>query len=217
MIVVDSSSIISLAVNCLCPVMESFGAQFVVTPKVYDEIVSTPSGNRRFALEAMRIKTLLSSGVVQIQPVKTDLHERILYAANKVYSIQGKDLKIIHHAEAEALGLAGEVNAKAFLIDERTTRLLAEDPYELKELLSYRNRADVKVNEVWLKKFKDVLPNIPMIRSAEIVAIAYEKGLLTKMHEVEDKSVLEAALAALKFSGCSISWDEIHEYEKAVI
>lgn len=217
MIVVDSSSIISLAVNCMCSVLEQFDAGFAVTPKVYDEIVSRPSQNKRFALESMRIRRLLSSGVIVVQSPKTGLSDDILSASNRIYSIRGRDLKIIHPAESEAIGLAGEIGAKALMIDERTTRLLVEDPFELQELLSYRNKTEVKVNESWLRRLKEIMPPMPILRSAEIVAIAYEKGFLTRMHDVEDKTVLEAALSALKFSGCAITWEEIEEYQKAVI
>jgi hypothetical protein len=217
MIVVDSSSIISLAVNCLCSVIPSLDAGFMITPKVYAEIVSRPAENKRFALESMRIKMLVSSGAIIVQEPKGKIHDELLNAANRIYSIRGKELRIIHPAEAEVVGLAAEIGAKAILIDERTTRLLMEDPYGLRELLSYRNRADVRVNEAWLRKFKEIAPKIPLLRSAELVAVAYEKGLLTRMHDVEDKSVLEAALAALKFSGCAITWEEIEEYKKAVI
>jgi len=217
MIVVDSSSIISLAVNCLCPLMNSLNVSFATTPKVYDEVISKPTGNKRFALEAMRIKRLFDTASVVVQSPKTDLGERILHAANRIYRVRGKEMTIIHPAEAEAMALASEIGARAFLIDERTTRLLLEDPHSLRDLLSYRNQADVRIDEVSLKRMGDILPDIPVIRSAEIVAIGYEKGFLTGMHGVEDKSVLEAALDALKFSGCAISWGEIDDYMKAVI
>jgi len=217
MIVVDSSSIISLATNCMCSILDRLGAEFAITPKVYEEIISRPSENRRFALESMRIRRLVSSGTVVVKKPKGDLHERILDAANSTYLVRGRVLRIIHHAEAESIALATEIGANAIMIDERTTRLLMEDPMELKELLSYRNREDVQVNGMRLRQLTDIMPKIPLIRSTELVAVAYEKGLLTDMYRVEDKSVLEAALSALKFSGCAISWEEIGEYSKAVI
>jgi predicted nucleic acid-binding protein len=217
MIVVDSSSIISLAVNCLSHVLNKFDAKFFITPMVYEEVISRPSGSRRFALESMRIQLLIKSGALVVQKPKGDLTNRVLDAANRIYEIKGRELKIIHPAEAEAIALADEIGAEAFLIDERTTRLLMEDPYELKELLSHRNKADVRVDEGQLRRLRGILPDVPVIRSAELVAVAYEKGHLTRMHGVEDKSVLEAALSALKFSGCSITWDEIGEYQRVVI
>jgi predicted nucleic acid-binding protein len=217
MIVVDSSSVISLAVNCLCPLMSKLNVKFIITPKVHEEIVGKPAGSRRFALESMRIRRLLASGALVVRESKSNLSDRILGEANRVYSIKGRRLKIIHPAEAEAVALAGEIGADALLIDERTTRLLMEDPYELRELLSHRNKAKVSLDESCVKKLKGILPDIPIIRSAELTAVAYERGLLTRMHGVEDKRVLEAALSALKFSGCAITWDEIGEYQKAVI
>jgi predicted nucleic acid-binding protein len=217
MIVVDSSSIISLAVNCLCPLMGSLGQRFIITPKVFEEIVTKPSNNKRFALESLRIQRLISSGDIVVERSKSDISGRVLAAANKIYSIRGKNLKIIHEAECEVLALAREFGAKAILIDERITRLLIEDPGALKELLSHRNKAKVKMDEVWLKKFQEMVPDVSIIRSSEVVGIAYEKGLLTRMHNVEDKMVLDAALSALKFSGCAITWEEIADYQKAVI
>ncbi|MBD3388792.1 MAG: hypothetical protein GF416_06965 [Candidatus Altiarchaeales archaeon] len=217
MIVVDSSSIISMAVNCLCPVIGKLGVEFTITPKVYEEIISKPSGSKRFALESMRINQLIKSGSLVVRKCESDLGDRILSAANKIYSIKGKNLKIIHAAESEAIGLAGEMNAKALLIDERTTRLLMEDPYELRKLLSHRNKKEVNMDDQALREIKELMPDIPVIRSAEVTAVAYEKGILTRMHGVADKDVLGAALSALKFSGCAITWDEVKEYEKAVI
>ena len=55
---------------------------------------------------------------------------------------------------------------------------------------------------------KDNLKNlekIKVIRSTELMYIAYKKGLI----DVADKRVLEAILFALKYGGCSISEKEI--------
>lgn len=217
MIVVDSSSVISLAVNCLSPLINRVQYGFAITPKVKKEIVDKPSSGKRFVLESMRIKRLISSGAIKVMKCKTDLSDRILSASNRVYSVKGKNLRIIHAAEAEAVALAQEIDADALLIDERTMRLLMEDPNELRVLLSHRNKADVKLDEAALKVLEGIMPEVPIIRSAELAAVAYEKGILTRMHGVNDKSVLTAALNALKYSGCAITWEEISEYDKAVI
>ena len=217
MIVADSSSIISLAVNCLSPVLRKLDADFVVTPRVYEEIIVRPAGSTRFALEAMRIKTLVDSGAIKLVQVRQNTGHELLKVANRVYKIRGRELKIIHPAEAEAMAYACGCRADALLIDERITRLLIEDPVSLRDLLSHRNKADVKMNEGKLKRFQAIVSDMPIIRSSEVVAVAYEKGILTRMHGVEDKKVLDAALTALKSSGCAISWDEISEYQKAVI
>ncbi len=212
MIVVDSGSIISLAMNCLCPVLGMMGRKFVITPKVYHEIIERPSESRRFALESLRIAMLVANGVVQVRQPTNRLAERILDIANQTYEIRGRPMTIIHHAEAEVIGLAQEIGAAAIMMDERTTRLLMEDPMDLRELLSHRNAADVRVNKKRLDALRDVLPKIPVIRSAEIIAVAYEKGFLTQLYGIDDKKVLDSALSALKYSGCAITWEEIDEY-----
>ena len=53
------------------------------------------------------------------------------------------------------------------------------------------------------KKFK-------VIRSTELIYVAYKKGLV----KLKGKLVLDALLWALKFKGCSISGDEIREIKK---
>jgi predicted nucleic acid-binding protein len=212
MIVVDSGSIISLAMNCLCPVLGMMGRKFIITPQVYKELIERPSEGRRFALESMRIGNLVTSGVVRITPPSTNLGCEILDAANKIYKIGGRPVRIIHEAEAEVIAVAGEVGAKAACIDERTMRLLVEDPESLRSLLERRNKQKVSVNRKWLRRIQEMLPKIPIIRSSEIVAVAYERGYLTQLYGIDDKKLLEASLSALKYSGCSISWEEIDEY-----
>ncbi|MFH1402704.1 MAG: hypothetical protein ABIH11_00360 [Candidatus Altiarchaeota archaeon] len=216
MIVVDSSSIISLAMNCLTPLMRIMREEFIVSPSVYEEIISRPSSSKRFAFESMRIRMLFDEGVLKMAESKSDLTDRILEKANSLYNIKGRHLKIIHRAETEIIALASELGADAMLLDERTTRLLLEDPYNLKELLSYRNKSKVRMDEGLLAELKGLLPDVPVIRSTELTAVAYERGFL-KPYGGADKNVLLNALSALKFSGCSISWQEIDEYDKVVI
>jgi len=59
-IVADSSSIISLAVNCMSSVLAELSAKIVVTGGIYDEIVSRPITSKRYALESLRIRRLFS-------------------------------------------------------------------------------------------------------------------------------------------------------------
>ncbi|MBU0762137.1 MAG: hypothetical protein KKD39_03865 [Candidatus Altiarchaeota archaeon] len=212
MIVVDSGSIISLAMNCLCPLMGMMGKQFVITPKVYQEIIEKPSEGKRFALESIRINRLISSGVINIMKPAGGLGDEIAQVANKIYELKGKPLSIIHPAESEVIAVASEIDASAVMIDERTTRLLIENPWSLRDLLAHRNKETIKVDKKQLKRLQDLMPQIPLIRSAELVAVAYEKGYLTQLYGIDDKKLLEASLTALKYSGCSITWEEIDEY-----
>ena len=216
MIIADSSAIISLAMNCMSSIMNELDIDIVVTDSVYEEIVTYPMNTKRYALESMRIKKLFSDGIVTIKNPSNDLTDKILNNSNSIFQINGRSLKILHEAEAEALALAKELNADAFLIDERTTRLLLENPNDLKELLSYRNQKNIAINYKELESLRRLVPKIPIIRSTEVAAIAYEKGIITKNIGMTGTHVLEAVLCALKFSGCAISWDEINEYKRII-
>ena len=67
-----------------------------------------------------------------------------------------------------------------------------------------------------LKELREVLPSVPVIRSTEIAAIAFEKKLPYISFAGDKRDVLKAILYALKFSGCSISRREIEEYPTVV-
>lgn len=214
MIVADSSSMISLGMNCMSQVLNSLGVHITVTPAIYDEIVTRPMGSKRYALEAIRIKKLFSEGVLSVEEADRSTTDSILKAANSIFGIRKKSLKIIHRGEAEALALIKGIGADAFLIDERTTRLLMEDPEGLRKLLGYRTRKDVKINQNMLESFRGIAPSVPIIRSVEIAARAYETGILGGQLCGDKDKILEAVLCALKFAGCAISWSEIEEYKR---
>ena len=91
-------------------------------------------------------------------------------------------------------------------IDERTTRMLSERPENLKKLLEKKLHTKVSYKKERVKFFSD----FKIIRSAELVYIAYKKGLVN----LSDGNVLDALLYAVKFKGCSISDDEIREIKK---
>lgn len=216
MIVADSSSIISLAINCLSQVLNSLGIRVAVTKEVYDEIITYPINTKRFALESMRIKRLFSEGVVSVKDADTGITKEILDAANSIFRINNHYLRIIHKGEAEAVSLLRKIGAEALLIDERTMRLLIENPGQLREVLSYQNGQDIGINHSNLNIFRSMVPDISVIRSSEIAAIAYEKGILGEYIGSSGNDALKATLYALKFSGCAISWQEIDEYLKII-
>ncbi|HHQ45000.1 MAG TPA: hypothetical protein ENN13_02570 [Candidatus Altiarchaeales archaeon] len=216
MIVVDSSSIISLAVNCLTPILELFREEFITTPGVFEEIIGRPSKTKKFGFESLRIQRLFNEGVIKVESVPEEKIREFMDEANNVYQIQGKPIKIMHRGESEMLLLGAEKKADGFLMDERTARLLLEDPQALAEMLSRRSRKKVRIDSRRLSNLKRYLPEIPVIRSSELIAVAYEKGLLTKYTTISDKKIFTSALNALKLSGCAITWDEIDEYDKMI-
>jgi predicted nucleic acid-binding protein len=211
-IVCDSSSIISMAVNCMCSFIGELGADLMVNKEVYDEIVSRPSGSKRYALESIRIKKLFNEGVIKVREANPRLTDEIIDVSNSIYSVKKQYIKLIHRGEAGALALARDVGADGFMIDERTMRMIIEDPEMLSSVLSSQINQKVAINYRNLEIFRELVPPVKIIRSSEVAAVAYEKGVLGRNLGDSRKEAFLAVLYALKFSGCAISWGEIEEY-----
>jgi predicted nucleic acid-binding protein len=211
-IVADSSSIISLALNCMSSVLEELGVKILVPDEIYNEIILRPMGSKRYALESMRIKKLFSSGVISVSNPEPLITREILNTANSVYRAKKHPLRLIHEGEAAALALLAGVDASALLIDERTTRMLIEDADGLRGVLCGQLGRRVDMDVRMLDAFRGIVSDVRIIRSSEIAAVAYEKGILGRSLGGCGKEALMAMLYALKFSGCAISWQEIEEY-----
>jgi predicted nucleic acid-binding protein len=211
-IVCDSSSIISMAVNCMCSFLGEMKAELVVNKEVYDEIVSRPSGSKRYALESIRIKKLFNEGTIKVAEANPRLTDEIIEISNSIYSVKKQYIKLIHRGEAGALALVRDIDADGFLIDERTMRMILEDPEMLSSVLRSQTNQRVEINYRNLEVFRELVPQVKIIRSSEVAAVAYEKGVLGENLGDNRKEAFLAVLYALKFSGCAISWDEIDEY-----
>ncbi len=169
-------------------------------------------GSKRYALESMRIKKLFSDGVVSIMNPEPLITQELLNISNSIYSVNKHPLRLIHEGEAAALALLAGIEASALLIDERTTRMLIEDAEGLRGVLSSQLGRQVDMDRQRFESFRDIVPDVRIIRSSEIAAVAYEKGILGRNLGNCGKEALMATLYALKFSGCAISWKEIEEY-----
>ncbi|MDD5348539.1 MAG: hypothetical protein PHT59_07990, partial [Candidatus Omnitrophica bacterium] len=168
MISADSSAIISLSMSCLSLVLNDLGKKVVIPPAVYDEVVSTPITSKRFSLGSMRINKLLDDGVLSVRTPEPDLTARILEGFNTAYSVKRQPMRIIHRGEAEALALAKHSDVEALLVDERTTRLIIENPRQLQELLSRQNNAHVQLDMDKVTEVRRMLPEVRILRSAEV-------------------------------------------------
>jgi hypothetical protein len=214
-IVFDSSSLISLVGACtgnLVPLLSSaLKSKFWISKSIESESVIRPLQIKRFELNALRIKELIMQGYLQIHPDSKELKQetdRLLGLANSIYEFDGHKISIIHLGEAETLAIANLTEADVFCIDERTTRMLIEDPRDLRQFISFKYKADIRINERKLKEFQDSLEETKVIRSSELAALAFEKGF------IKDAKFLEGILFALKYGGCSISEQEIIDYLK---
>ncbi|MEM4255215.1 MAG: hypothetical protein QXR53_02705 [Candidatus Norongarragalinales archaeon] len=215
-LVCDSSSLISLAETCTLGVLsflqDKFGVDFVIPPAVQAEIVERPRKVGRYSYSAARINHLLNQGTVRVASnasVYSDA-EKIMDAANSLFYAE-KPLKIIQQGEAQCLALLSPLQAKALLIDEKTTRLLIEDAKKLFFLMQAEH-GETKTNEKTLSYFQKRFA-FPAMRSTELVAFAAQNGFF-ESYAPDENEVFHSSIYALRYAGCSISQKEIDDYQK---
>lgn len=216
--VIDTGTMITLAGTCLMNVFREFvktnRLELLISGTVAEESVWKPITNKRFALNAARIKYAMNTGIIKTIPTSSEIartQQKILQLANNIFFTQNGPLSIIQAGEAEALAIAKLQNVKMLFIDERTTRSLIEDPSRLKQVLERRQEEAVTMNQQNLNSFRAMFPELKMFRSVDIIAMAYEQNLFD--HELaHGRLELEAALYAAKFAGCAVSEKEIGDY-----
>ena len=170
------------------------------------------SNLRQHLFSAVRIRDAIDDGVITVVDAKVaDKTRRIMNMANNMFYIKGRPLRLIHHGESEILALSKKLGIENILIDERTTRMLIEAPFSLKEHLEEEFRVNVMVDKKKFKELTSEISSIQAIRSSELVMLAYENGYFRRFEKIQKKAV-EAALYKMKYSGCSIGFDEINEY-----
>ena len=214
----DSGVLISLTSACLDNLLrffaENHGVRFVIPPSVEEEAVGRPmkSELRQHLFSAIRIKDAIDDGVITVVDAEVaDKTRRIMNMANNLFYIKGRPLRLIQEGETEMLALSKKLGIENILVDERTTRMLIEAPFRLKEHLEEEFGVNIMVDK---KKFKELTTEISPIRalrSSELVMLAYENGYFKRFEKTQKKAV-EAALYKMKYSGCSIGFDEISEY-----
>ena len=219
-IVCDSSSLISLSDTCFIPVLyflnERLKGNFIISPSVKNEIIDRAVGMKSHALSALRLKKALGDGVML--EARQEVGERMDYfkkTANNLFYVFGKPVTLIHGGEAEMIAIGAAMGVRNMLIDERTTRMLIESPMLLKQHMESEFRLPIKVNMDNLRTFRESTEDMNLFRSSELVAIAYEHGYFNDYGETK-KDALRAALHALKFSGCSLSFSEIDSFMDSV-
>lgn len=220
-LIFDSGTLINLSMNGLLDVLKdlkkNFDGKFIVTDSVKYETVDRPIGIERFELGALRISNLINEGILEtVKSLEVNNDEikirtkKFLEESNRTIQIRGSWVNIVSEAEMSCLALSSILTEKnienLIAIDERTTRMLYENPGNLERVMSQKLHQKVTlVNEEFVlnNKFR-------FIRSSELVFAAYKKGLIN----LEGKNVLEALLYATKFKGSSISNEEIEILKK---
>ena len=222
-IVFDTGPIISLTTNNLLGLLnglkESYKGNFYITEAVKRELVERPLMTKKFKFEALQVLRSINAGVLEIFDSK-ELRKKtfhLLDLANKCFSAQGNFIQIVHFAEISGVVVSILNDSEAFVVDERNMRLLIEDPDKLKEILGNKLHTTVSVNRNNLSEFRAITKKIKLIRSVELVTVAYELGLLDKYLvniPQPDKTLLDAVLWGVKLNGCSVSEREIEEIIK---
>ncbi len=219
LIVCDSSSLISLSDTCNIDVLRflrQHGGKFVIPPAVEEEIIKHPAQLKQYAFSAVRLRKLVEDGVVltQAPPRLASEKQAIENAANSAVRVDGKPLRLIHAGEAECLALlriAPQDAQKTLLVDEKTTRLLIESPKTLVERLRGEYKTSVEIDEAAMRAFKTGLEKITVIRSTELIAVAASLGFFAD-YGTAAQDATHTALGALQLAGCSVSSDELREY-----
>jgi len=217
-IVWDTSPLISLALNNLLwtiPLLKKrFKGEFYITGVVREESIDKPLDSKKFKFEALQLLKLLNEKqfiLVDNEKIPA-LTDELLDTANNIYSAKNHPMQIVHRGEMEALAASLILGSDAFVVDERTTRKLLEEPMELKAILEEKLHTKVDANPVKLNSFKKLTKGIKVLRSFELMIIAYELGILDVYKpdlDQPDRVLLDAVLWGLKLDGCAVSEVEI--------
>jgi predicted nucleic acid-binding protein len=212
-LIFDAGPLINFAMNGLLPLLENlkkeFNGEFLITKEVKREIIDYPETTKKYELEAIQLKELFDEGVIKHANITNEQvdelrnkREEIMNIANNTFFERGKDIHLLDKGECAALALSKIMkNECVLVVDERTTRMLCENPENLRKLLQKKLHSSINVNKKNYEFFKD----FKIIRSTELIYIAHKKHLI----EFKDPRAYEAMLYAMKFKGCSISEEEI--------
>ena len=220
----DTGPIITLVLSrlsWLLPALKKqFGGKFYITPAVKLELVDRPLQVRRFSLEALQVSRLIREGILEIYDAVPEKKVHSLQQlANQSFMINGKTLDIIQTGEMEAVVCAMQLKASV-VMDERTLRLFMENSNELAQVLERRFGNTVTLNKETIKNFNREFEDLIIIRSIELVSVAYKLGLLDSFRpEMKNgKEVLiESLLWATKYNGCAVTDHEIEEIKKFLV
>ncbi len=211
----DAGPLINFSMNgsleILKKLKKEFKGQFLITNSVKDETMDYPEKIKEFELGALRIEGLLKDKIIEMpnfsekqkQELETKTKE-IMNLANSTFKTKRRDIHIIDRGESSIIALSTIMKSNcALVIDERTTRMLCENPENLRKLLEKKLHTKIIANKENYKFFQQ----FNVIRSIELAYIAYKR----KLFDLEDPRELEAMLYGLKLKGASVSEEEIQE------
>lgn len=220
-LIFDSGPLINLSMNSLLYILEklkeNFDGKFIITKQVKYEVIDHPMEIKRFELGALRVQELLEKKIIELNTSLNisdeEINQRtqsIMNKANHTIEAKSQWINIVSDAEMSCLALCDILKEKGIesiiAIDERTTRMLAEKPDNLEMMMAEKLHQRINLNRENLAQFS----KYKFIRSSELIFIAFKKNILQPL----SRKTLEAALYASKFSGSSISFEEIDELKR---
>ena len=220
-IIFDASTLITFAMNGMFEEFKAlkkiFDGKFIITKEIKYEVIDRPLKIKRFELEALKIKQLLDEKILELPSAlgvdDSEISKKareFLTIGNDTFFERGRNIKLIDLGEMSCLALSRILDSKkienVLAVDERTTRMLGEKPENIKSFMGKKLHTKITSKKENYKFFE----GFRFIRSAELVYVAYKKGLV----KLKGVNVLDALLYAVKFKGCSISGEEIREIKK---
>ncbi len=219
-IIFDAGPIISLTINNLLWILpelkQRFGGEFYIAEAVRAELVANPLHGKRFKFEAMQVESLIETGVLKIIDDKfvKQKADELQILANKAFYLHKYPMQVVQEGEMQTLAAAITMGIETAVVDEKITRMLVEKPEQLEKILEKKMHADVTVDHEKLHIFNEMTKHIQIIRSVELAAVAFERGLLNRyLVEIPNarKELLDSILWAIKLNGCSVTEEEIDE------
>jgi len=214
----DAGPIITLVMARLAwilpPLKKQFGGEFYITPAVKYELIDRPLTVKRFQFEALEVSKMVREGLIKIYPSVNDSEvSKIKKLVNGSFSMRGRNMDVLQEGEVQSITAAKNINS-SIVMDERTLRLLIENNKRMKSLLERRFHGKVVANLDRINKFSNEFKQVNIIRSVELIGIAFKMGLLDdyilKRRNGTD-ILLNAVLYAARYNGCAVTDHEIEE------
>lgn len=221
----DTGPLISLVMSRLIWILpklkEKYGGKFYITPSVRRELIERPIKIKRFEFEALQAMKLVREGVLEIYDKipKSKVNE-LEKLANNSFKIGNKNMDVVQSGELESVACALEIGAEAVVMDERTLRLFIENSKEMEKLLEIRFKRDVVSIPGRIRQFSQKLKTIKIIRSIELVGVAYKIGILNEyIPKIKEgkATLIDSVLWATKFNGCAVTSHEIEELKRYLL
>lgn len=215
----DAGPVITLVMSrtaWILPLLKKHsGAKFYITPAVKYELIERPLTIKRFQFEALEVMKLIREGVLEIYTkVPSAKVKKLQKLANSSFKVKGKNLDIIQEGEMESVACALQEKDSTVVIDERTLRLFIENNKGMQGLLEHRFHRKVTSNQINMDAFSASFSGLKIIRSIELVGVAYKLGLLKDYLPKKRNGadiLLNSVLWATKYNGCAVGETEIQE------